>query len=326
MWFDTLSFRLEISHEEYERVQSLAQSGFAKFDYDLDVSAGMYLLKLGSFYAGLRLAVRNPLLNSVSEKYLLNIEYSGHKWTKGVNGIAGLPLVDSSPFAPLRLALIHCGIKYDPKKIEVRRADIGSLWRMQSRATDSFWSAIGRMHYPRRKATIHPSSITWGGLNAQTREKIYDKYLEQRSHKKDLPEDPRIKDYLEGLKGVVRFEVEYHSKWLRAHDINTLADLRKAVKGGHMENDFKARESKRIGQLPTEANRKLKPDELLRPYPGLYRFWTEILKSGHKSVLETYKSKGAESRYYKYKKRLSDLNVPLVVTAEEDPLRIIYIM
>lgn len=301
MWIDTIRARIPLLDGEFQKVASKANQGFHRFDFEDGTDTEKLRTRLGSYYAGLMIHYN---YNHV------DIEYSCHKWTKGVNGIAGISPYSRSNYTPLRLALQKIGLKYDESKIEIRRLDIGSLFRLDPLAETHLWSSVSRMHFPKRTATIYPTSITWGTKNTQTYDKVYSKLPEQLRHKDSLPKDPRTNDYLESLKGVIRFEVEFRKKYLSQIDIITLKDLRKNMNQVIMK--FAEREDSKVLQLPLAKTKSASVQDMLSSKVGLLKFWQEIMRDGHKFVLEQYKAKNNEGRFYTRIKQLKALNIPFV--------------
>lgn len=301
MWIDTIRFRIEINEEQYKKVLAHSSQGYVRFDFVDGTEIERFQTRFGSFYAGMAV---------IFSMHHVDIEYSCHKWTKGVNGIPGIPCESRQNFAPLRFALAKIGLKYDETTIEVRRVDIGSLFRLDPLAEQMLWASSGRMHFPRRSATCFPTSITWGTKNSITYEKIYSKLPEQLKHKSILPIDPRINEYLESLIGVIRYECEFKPKALQGMKIKTIADMRRNME--QLKLEFSEREQNKINQLPFGKMSSKRVEEVLSRTPGLFKFWTEVMSYGHDFVKENYKMKGIPHRFYTRMKKLRDMNVPFV--------------
>lgn len=301
MWFDTMRFRIEITPDEYQKVLAHSSQGYVRFDFVDGTEAERYQTRFGSYYAGMAV---------IFNLHHVDIEYSAHKWTMGVNGIPGIQITKRQNFAPLRMALQKIGLKYDETKIEVRRVDIGSLFRLDPLAEQMLWASAGRMHFPRRQATCFPTAITWGTKNSITYEKIYSKLPEQLKHKSILPNDSRIVEYLENLKGVIRYECEFKPKALQGMGIKTIKDLREKME--QLKIEFSEREQNKINQLPFGKMSSNRVEEVLSRTPGLFKFWTELMSFGHDYMKESYKMRGYPHKFYTRMKKLRDMNVPFV--------------
>lgn len=301
MWFDTMRFRIEINEEQFERVVQFATKLYNFVDIEDGTNKERYTTRLGSWYAGLHIFYTF---------HYIDVEYSAHKWTKGVNGIAGIELSDRQNYAPLRWALQKIGIEYNESKIEVRRVDVGSLFRLSPLSEQGLWASVGRMHFPRRTASIWGSSIAWGTSNTLTYEKIYSKLPEQLKHKSTLPTSPRIPEYFDYLRGVIRYECEFRTKWLTNNNIKTIADLRNNMET--LKLQFAKKENEKIEQLPFNKGKSINVEQALSRHPGLFKFWTEIMTYGHDIIKVRYEAQNNLGRFWARRKKLRDMNIPFM--------------
>lgn len=305
MWIDTIRARVNITSEQYYSLTEASKTKSTKamqfFDFEEETGKERFQTRLGSYYAGL----------SIFYNYdHVDIEYSAHKWTKGVNGIPGIALNDRQNFAPLRLALKEIGLKYNENEILLRRIDIGSLFRLPPLVESSLWSSVSRMHFPRRKATTYPTAITWGTKNTNTYEKIYSKLSEQLSHKGTLPRHEQILEYLEHLQGVIRYECEFKPKILTSLGIETIKDYLK--KHELIKGEFMKREENKIQQLPLGKGNSNSIEKALSRYAGLYKFWCEVMSLGHDVVKARYEAQNNLGRFWARRKKLRDMGVPFI--------------
>lgn len=250
----------------------------------------------------------------------LIVEYSAHKLQMGVNGLKinrknryGLWCLNG-----LVKAMRVLGLRIKLDRWRIQRIDIGILFHFPM--WSEFCASAQRGYFPRRELKTEATSVSCGmhkGSTTRTAGKFYHKQTEQmvKNHctcppwmNKDL--------YLREIKDVMRFEVGFRKKWLRANGIEKISDItvRKYITAvRHMRKILFGM----VGMVKP-CNMTLGDIDLkLSRRPALRNFRLDYIGKGHKVLLEIFKAKKQENRFYEYLRDLRAMNIPMIALPEQ---------
>lgn len=142
---------------------------------------------------------------------------------------------------------------------KLKRLDLCYAWRFPSQAlAQRYLDSLKRLHYPRKRPVIYPTSIVFAGNTYST--KIYLKLPEFKHHdRKELLKAKASLEYVNHLErkadGVLRFEATLRPKFLRRYDIQTVGNLLFPIYEAHWHD---------------ETEHPYQPDAALWGFLGLY--------------------------------------------------------
>jgi len=149
--------------------------------------------------------------------YYIEIEGSYHKILLGYNSHNGFYNLENICLKLIELAEYSYNVKLPIiENWFLQRCDIAICYDLGSQENvKNYINSLSRCSYPRRKAKFYyDESVYLSGTT--TTLKIYNKLLEFRKHdlKKFISTDFQIENYLNEIKGFVRFECEIKKKML----------------------------------------------------------------------------------------------------------------
>lgn len=237
---DTIKIYTEINGETYDKIKSLS---IVKNSFDNSKKQLIYEIindHLEGSYDS-RLSVRvgcGSKYGFANLGYYIEIEGSYHKIVKGYNshnGYCDLEFVARSLIEIVQLSYLISLPLFEYWFIQ--RCDVAICYDLKIQENvKSYINSLSRCQYPRRNAKFYyDESLYLSGTS--TTLKIYNKMLEFKKHdmKKFIAYDFNLKDYLDYIKGFIRFECEikkktliriYNKKHIKIIDIK-YEDLRK---------------------------------------------------------------------------------------------------
>lgn len=216
---DTIKIYTEIDKNTYDIIKSLAI-----VKNSVDNSKNLLLYEIindhleGSYDS--RLSVRvgcGSKYHFVDKGYYIEIEGSYHKIVKGYNshnGYCDLHFISKS-----LIEMVELSYNINLPNFEcwyLQRCDIAICYDLKNQENvKSYINSLSRCQYPRRNAKFYyDESLYLSGTT--TTLKIYNKMLEFKKHdiKKFNSIEFDLKNYLEIIKGYIRFECEIKKKML----------------------------------------------------------------------------------------------------------------
>ena len=216
---DTVKIYAEIDKKIYNTIKSLS---VVKFSVDNSKNQLLYEIVNdhleGSFDS--RLSVRvgcGAKYGFVTMGYFIEIEGSYHKIVHGYNSHNGY--CDLQFIVENLIQIVELSYSIELPSIEnwyLQRCDVAICYDLKSQENvRSYINSLSRCQYPRRNAKFYyDESLYLSGTT--TTLKIYNKMLEFKKHdmKKFRVGKFDLKNYLELIKGFIRFECEIKKKFL----------------------------------------------------------------------------------------------------------------
>ncbi len=316
---DTIKIYSEIDKDIHDKIKSLS---IVKFSIDNSKNQLLYEIvndHLEGSYDS-RLSVRvgcGAKYGFVKLGYYIEIEGSYHKIIKGYNshdGYCNLEFITEN-----LIQMVELSYSIELPNIEnwyLQRCDIAICYDLENQENvKSYINSLSRCQYPRRNAKFYyDESLYLSGTT--TTLKIYNKMLEFKKHdmKKFVGNDFNLKNYLEHVKGFIRFECEIKKKMLKnlfndnkhikINDINY--NILKEV----WSNEFMKLLKFVKNDLNIVRGRKEVKERLNKLYKTgkanrLYNFYCAIQLNG---LIDTKESIGSRS-YFRYIKDLREAKV-----------------
>lgn len=217
---DTIKIYSEIDKKTYDKIYSLS---VIKTSYDNSTKDIFYEIindHLEGSYSS-KLSVRlgcGSKYGFVKLGYFIEIEGSYHKIVKGYNSHNGYYDLQFISQSLIDIVELSYNIKLpDVEYWYLQRCDIAICFDLKKQDNvKSYINSLSRCSYPRRNAKFfYDESIYLSGTT--TTLKIYNKLLEFKKHdlKKFLDSNFDIIEYINTIKGFVRFECEIKKKMLK---------------------------------------------------------------------------------------------------------------
>lgn len=217
---DTIKIYTEIDVTTYEKIHSMSIIKTAFDNNTKDIFYEIINDHLEGSYSS-KLSVRvgcGVKYGFVNQGYFIEIEGSYHKIVKGYNSHNGYYDLLFISESLINIVELSYNIKLpDIDKWYLQRCDIAICFDLDNQNNvKSYINSLSRCNYPRRNAKFfYDESIYLSG--STTTLKIYNKLLEFKKH--DLKHfnntDFNIFDYIEKIKGFIRFECEIKKKMLK---------------------------------------------------------------------------------------------------------------
>ena len=216
---DTIKIYSEIDKETYDKIKSLS---IVKNSIDNSKKQLIYEIindHLEGSYDS-RLSVRvgcGSRYGFFNLGYYIEIEGSYHKISRGYNSHNGYCDLNFISKSLIEIVELSYNIKLPKFNFwYLQRCDIAICYDLENQENvKTYINSLSRCQYPRRNAKFYyDESLYLSGTS--TTIKIYNKMLEFRKHdmKKFIANDFNLKDYLEYIKGFIRFECEIKKKTL----------------------------------------------------------------------------------------------------------------
>ncbi len=330
---DTIKIYTEINRETYDKIRSLS---IVKNSIDNSKKQLIYEIindHLEGSYDS-RLSVRvgcGSKYGFVNLGYYIEIEGSYHKISRGYNshnGYYDLDFVARSLIEIVQLSysivlpLFECWF--------VQRCDVAICYDLKTQENvKSYINSLSRCQYPRRNAKFYyDESLYLSGTS--TTLKIYNKMLEFKKHdmKKFVVSDFNLKNYLEYIKGFIRFECEikkktltriYNKKHIKIVDIK-YEDLRK-IWGDEFMKLLKFIDTDlKVVRGREEVKERLNSLYKLSKANRLYNFYCAIQLNG---LIDTKESM-SNSVYYRNIKDLKNAKVDFSQSYKVEEIELFY--
>lgn len=217
---DTIKIYSEIDINTYEKIHSMS---IIKTAYDNNTKDIFYEIindHLEGSYSS-KLSVRvgcGVKYGFVNQGYFIEIEGSYHKIVKGYNSHNGYYDLEFISRSLINMVELTYNIKLpELKNWFLQRCDIAICFDLDNQNNvKSYINSLSRCNYPRRNAKFfYDESIYLSGTT--TTLKIYNKLLEFKKHdiKHFSNTNFNIFEYMEKIKGFIRFECEIKKKMLK---------------------------------------------------------------------------------------------------------------
>lgn len=330
---DTVKIYAEIDKEMYDTIKSLS---IIKLSVDNSKNQLLYEIVNdhleGSFDS--RLSVRvgcGAKYSFVDKGYFIEIEGSYHKLILGYNshnGYCDLQFISENLIQIVELAynikLPHFENWY------LQRCDIAICYDLKNQENvKSYINSLSRCQYPRRNAKFYYDESLYLSGTISTL-KIYNKLLEFKKHdmKKFRTYKFDLKNYLEIIKGFIRFECEIKKKFLvklyRKNHIKI-----KEVKYEDLKNMWSNEFMKLLkcisGDLEIVRGReevKERLNKLYKPTKAsrLYNFYCAIQLNGLIDIKESM----SKASYYRNVKELKEAKVDFSQSYKVEEIELFY--
>lgn len=315
---DTIKIYCEINKEIHDKIKSLS---IVKNSIDNSKNELLYEVindhLQGSYDS--RLSVRvgcGSKYGFANLGYYIEIEGSYHKLVRGYNshnGYCDLHFISKSLIEIVELSYNIELPSFDNWYLQ--RCDIAICYNIEEQENvKSYINSLSRCQYPRRNAKFYyDESLYLSGTT--TTLKIYNKMLEFKKHdiKKFNTSDFDLKNYLEYIKGFIRFECEikkkmltsiYNKKHIKIIDVNYeilkevwCDEFMKLLK--FIKNDLKIVRGRE--EVKERLNNLYKSNKASR----LYNFYCAIQLNG---LIDT-KENMSKSVYYRNIKELKEAKI-----------------
>lgn len=217
---DTIKIYTEIDYDTYEKIHSLSMIKTAFDNSTKDIFYEIINDHLEGSYSS-KLSVRvgcGVKYGFVNQGYFIEIEGSYHKIVKGYNSHNGYYDLQFISESLINMVELSYNVKL-PLISDwfLQRCDIAICFDLDNQENvKSYINSLSRCNYPRRNAKFfYDESIYLSGTT--TTLKIYNKLLEFKKH--DLKHfnntDFNVFEYMEKIKGFIRFECEIKKKMLK---------------------------------------------------------------------------------------------------------------
>lgn len=315
---DTIKIYCEINKETHDKIKSLS---IVKNSVDNSKNVLLYEIindhLQGSYDS--RLSVRvgcGSKYHFVDKGFYIEIEGSYHKIIKGYNSHDGY--CDLEFIVQNLIQMVELSYNVDLPIIDdwyLQRCDIAICYNLENQDNvKSYINSLSRCQYPRRNAKFYyDESLYLSGTT--TTLKIYNKMLEFKKHdiKKFNSSEFNLENYLDYIKGFIRFECEvkkkmltkmYNKKHIKILDLNYeklkevwCDEFMKLLK--FIKNDLKIVRGRE--EVKERLNKLYKPSKSNR----LYNFYCAIQLNG---LIDT-KENMSKSVYYRNIKELEEAKV-----------------
>lgn len=274
----------------------------------------------GSYSSNISVRVLSGrVFSGLDSEYYITIEGSYHKFKNGYNSHNGF--YDFKYLCNFLIGNIEQQYKIELPQLStwyVMRVDIACVYDLENQ--DNIATYINNLKlcsFPRRKPRFYKNeSLYYSGTS--TTLKIYNKMLEFKKNdmKKFRNTDFNINEYLEQIKGFIRFECEIKKKKLekfyKRSLVNVLSinydDLKSIWSNEFMKllkcnNNSELVIIKSRTQLEEILNKNFKPVTAR----NLYNFYTSYMIDGEEAV----RSRMSSSSYYRYLGEFNKLHIDL---------------
>lgn len=316
---DTVKIYTEIDFDTYEKIHSLSiiktafDNGTKDIFYEIinDHLEGSYSSKLSVRVGS---GVKYDFFN---KGYFIEIEGSYHKIVKGYNSHNGYYDLQFISQSLINMVELTYKIKLpDIQNWYLQRCDIAICFDLDNQENvKSYINSLSRCSYPRRNAKFfYDESVYLSGTT--TTLKIYNKLLEFKKH--DLKHFTNTTfnsfEYMNTIKGFIRFECEIKKKMLKNMYVNEkniklinikYEDLKKIWSEEFMKVLQFIKNDLEIVRGREEVYKRL--NELYKPSKAnlLYNFYCSIQLNGLKDV----KLMTTSSTYYRNIKELKQAKI-----------------
>lgn len=330
---DTIKIYTEINKNTYDKIKSLS---IVKNSIDNSKDILLYEIVndhlIGSYDSRLSVRVGCGSKYGFSNLcYYIEIEGSYHKIVKGYNshnGYYDLAFVSKSLIEMVELSynivlpVFSCWY--------LQRCDIAICYNLENQDNvKSYINSLSRCQYPRRNAKFYyDESLYLSGTTSTL--KIYNKMLEFKKHdlKKINTSDFDLKNYLNIIKGFIRFECEikkkmlikmYNRKHIKILDVN-YEDLKKVWCDEFMKLLKFIKNDLEIVRGREEVKERLNKLYNSSKSSRLYNFYCAIQLNG---LIDT---KGSMSRsvYYRNIKELKEAKVDFSQSYKIEEIELFY--
>lgn len=315
---DTIKIYAEIDKDTYDTIKLLSVVKFS-----IDNSKNQLLYEIvndhlqGSYDS--RLSVRvgcGAKYGFVNLGYYIEIEGSYHKIIKGYNSHGGYYDLEFIVENLIQMVSLSYSVELpNIKEWYLQRCDIAICYDLKNQENvKNYINSLSRCQYPRRNAKFYyDESLYLSGTT--TTLKIYNKMLEFKKHdiRKFKVGDFDLRNYLEHIKGFIRFECEikkkiltkiYNKNHIKIIDVK-YEDLKKVWSDEFMkllkiiEKDLKVVRSRE--EVKERLNLLYKPLKASR----LYNFYCAIQLNGLIDIKESM----SKASYFRNIKELKEAKV-----------------
>lgn len=331
---DTVKIYAEIDKSTFDKIHStsIVKSSVDNATGELFYNITTGFLK-GSYDNRISVRVDSGVKYSfVNKGYCIEIEGSLHKYFKGYNALNGYYDLEYICRSMIRIAELSYFVKL-PKfdSWYIQRCDIAICYNLEDQDNvQSYINSLSSCKYPRRNAKFfYNESLYLSGTTSTL--KIYNKLLEFKKHdmSKLLKTNFNVFQYMQKIKGFVRFECEIKKKMLkRIYGENYKHIKAKDVKYDDLKNVWSEEFMKVVKMIRNDLEivrgRENVYNRLMSIYKPckvnrLYSFYCSLLIEGQDNLCR----KMSSSVYYR---NISDLKYARVdfsqsvkfVEAEED--------
>ena len=316
---DTIKIYTEIDKKTYEKIHSLSIIKTAFDNNTKDVFYEIINDHLEGSYSS-KLSVRvgcGSKYSFVNLGYFIEIEGSYHKIVKGYNSHNGYYDLEFISKSLINMVELTYSIKLPSiDHWYLQRCDIAICFDLENQNNvKSYINSLSRCNYPRRNAKFfYDESIYLSGTT--TTLKIYNKLLEFKKH--DLKHfnntNFNVIEYIDKIKGFIRFECEIKKKMLKniydnKKNIKLInikyEDLKKVWCDVFMKVLQFIKNDLEIVRGREEVYKRL--NELYKPSKAnlLYNFYCAIQLNGLKDV----KNNTSKTTYYRNIKELKEAKI-----------------
>ena len=330
---DTIKIYSEIDFNIYDKIKSLS---IVKNSIDNSKNQLLYEIindHLDGSYDS-RLSVRvgcGSKYHFVDKGYYIEIEGSYHKIVRGYNshnGYCDLHFISKS-----LIEIVELSYNIELPKFEnwyLQRCDIAMCYNLKSQENvTSYINSLSRCQYPRRNVKFYyDESLYLSGTTSTL--KIYNKMLEFKKHdiKKFNSSEFNLQNYLEIIKGFIRFECEikkkmlikiYNEKHIKILNVK-YEDLKKVWEDEFMKllkfikNDLEIVRNRE--EVKARLNELYKTSKANR----LYNFYCAIQLNGLIDIKENTSS----SVYYRNIKELKDAKIDFSQSYKVEEFELFY--
>lgn len=331
---DTIKIYTEIDFDTYEKIHSLSiiKTAFDNGTKDIFYEIINDHLE-GSYSSKLSVRVGSGVKYSFFNKgYFIEVEGSYHKIVKGYNSHNGYYDLQFISQSLINMVELTYKIKLpDIQNWYLQRCDIAICFDLDNQENvKSYINSLSRCSYPRRNAKFfYDESVYLSGTT--TTLKIYNKLLEFKKH--DLKHFTNTTfnsfEYMNTIKGFIRFECEIKKKMLKNMYVNEkniklinikYEDLKKIWSEEFMKVLQFIKNDLEIVRGREEVYKRL--NELYKPAKAnlLYNFYCSIQLNGLKDV----KLMTTSSTYYRNIKELKQAKIDFSQSYKIEEYKIYY--
>lgn len=300
---DTVKIYAEIDKKTYEKIHS---NSIVKSSVDNSTGELFYNITTGfltgSYDNRLSVRVDSGVKYSFSNKgYCIEIEGSLHKFLKGYNSFNGYYDLEFVCRAMIRIAELSYFVKLpDYDFWYLQRCDVAICYNLHTQENvQKYINSLSSCKYPRRcPKFFFNESLYLSGTT--TTLKIYNKLLEFKKHDmlKLSKNGFNVFEYMQKIKGFIRFECEIKKKMLKIIYGKDLKHIKvKNVKYEDLKNVWSEEFMKVIkmvrNDLEIVRDREKVYERLLQIYKPckasrLYSFYCSLIVLGENNVFEKY--------------------------------------
>lgn len=318
---DTIKIYTMINKETYEKIyhNSILKTSYNQKDGEIFYEIVNDKLE-GSYSSSLSVRVGTGVKYKFVNMYYIEIEGSFHKIMKGYNSHNGY--YNLSEMVKYLIGAVEYSYKINLPVLKhwfLQRIDIAICFDLETNEkVRQYINNLSFCNYPRRNIK-HFQDETIYSSGTTTTLKIYNKMLEFKKHdmKKLYNSNFNIDNYLEEIKGFIRFECEikkkklesiYNKKYIRVMNVK-YEDLKNIWSEEFMKllNFFESELT--VVRTKEEIERRINTAYSNNKNKAriLYNFYTSIIVDGIKNV----KDRTPKPTYYRNIKLLKDLNIDL---------------